>query len=64
MNLIVRRAVSRMKSCAVGSNVTLVARSSKERANREARETAMIAAMKIAAILTPSGRSMMLAIVV
>jgi hypothetical protein len=64
MNLMVRRAVSRIKICAVWSKVTSVTRSSKERANLDAKETVRMAAMKTAAILTPSGRSIIFAAVV
>ena len=53
-----------MKRRAVSSRSTLVTRSSVARVTREISEVARIAAMKNEAILTPSGRSMMLAIVV
>ena len=52
INLMVRRAVLRMKICAVLSEMTSVTRSSKARANRDAKETVRIAAMKTVAILT------------
>jgi hypothetical protein len=59
-----RRAQSRRNSWTVWSKVTSVTRSSNERDSREAKETAMIAAMNIAPILSPSGRSTMLGTVV
>ena len=46
MNRMVRRAVSRMKSCAVGSKVTSVTRSSKNAQNRESQRHRKMAAMK------------------
>ena len=52
INLMVRRAVLRMKICAVLSKMTSVTRSLKARANRDAKETVRIAAMKTVAILT------------
>ena len=52
------------KRRAVSSRWTSVTRSSVARVTREISEVARIAAMKNEAILTPSGRSMMLAIVV
>jgi hypothetical protein len=52
------------KRRAVASRWTSVTRSSVARVTREISEVARIAAMKNEAILTPSGRSMMLAIVV
>jgi hypothetical protein len=57
-------AVAWRKRRAVSSRWTSVTRSSVARVTREISEVARIAAMKNEAILTPSGRSMMLAIVV
>ena len=60
----VRRAQSRTKIWLVASSSIVVVRSSKARRSREASETAMIAAMKQAPILMPSGRSITLSTVV
>ena len=57
-------AAASRKRRAVSSRWTSVTRSSVARVTREISEVARIAAMKNEAILTPSGRSMMLAIVV
>jgi hypothetical protein len=57
-------AASSRKRRAVSSRSTSVTRSSVARVTREIREVARIAAMKNESILTPSGRSMMFAIVV
>jgi hypothetical protein len=57
-------AASSTKRRAVLSSSTLVPRSSVARVTREISEVTRMAAMKNEAILTPSGRSMMLAMVV
>ena len=64
MNRTSCRAQSRMKRSAMASSLTSVTRSSKARVSRDSSETVRMAAMKTAAILTPSGRSTMLAMVV
>jgi hypothetical protein len=57
-------AASSTNRRAVSSRWTSVTRSSVARVTREISEVTRIAAMKNEAILTPSGRSMMFAIVV
>ena len=57
-------ASSRMKSSAVTSRVTLVARNWNERPMRETIETTRMPRMNSVAMRRPSGRSMMLSIVV
>jgi hypothetical protein len=58
-------AAASLTNCrAFSSRTTSVTRSSVARVTREISEVARIAAMKNEAILTPSGRSMMFAMVV